>query len=201
MERCQGCGLKIELRKGMSIWSHMRKRSGELDEPCGYPRPGMGLIQMIHEYWGNPKLHAIWSKGLSSYTEFAILHALRQQATIHWNNCSNTCNHHCEAAAEQHADSYMLELKRGRHDLHPYDDDEVHSAAFEIHNKLVAIGEHLPSRARAGAMTCTYITGPGSSERCNCYEQAYRHWKLDHIQREGLKPVKIDDLYWSERFD
>ena len=159
----------------------------------------MGLIELIQEYWSIPQTYATWALDPKAviYTPNAILHGLRFQATIHYNNCENGCDGRCLKNGKATADTYMQELANGRHDLHPYDDNDVHMLAFEIHNAS--------GHGRSGVMTCTYVVGP-HGETCQCYEYGYQLWlkkKADEVLQEKIKntPIDLEDMYYEPRYD
>lgn len=209
IERCKNCEVILEQQPNGS-WKHRTYASNgaSIQNACNNPEVGIGLHELVLEYWREPQLYATWAIPIDSllYSPNCILSALQFQATIHWNSCGNSCNGRCTEAAKRHADSYMAERANGRHDLHPTEDQEVHMLAFEIHNIRVADGTHVPMGGRPGVMTCTYVVGTGSSEACDCYERGYTRWLLQKKQIREHRittktPIDPDDMYYEPRFD
>lgn len=206
IERCKNCEVIIEQTNGS--WKHRTSTDRGTQNACNNPEIGIGLHELVLEYWREPQLYATWAICIGSpqYSPNCILGALQFQATIHWNRCGNSCNGRCTSAAKQQADNYMAERANGRHDLHPTEDQEVHMLAFEIHNKRVEEGTHVPNRGRPGVMTCTYIVGPGSSEACDCYNRGYARWilqekKIPEHRIMAITPIDPDDMHYEPRFD
>lgn len=206
IERCKNCEVII-IQQSNGSWEHRISRGSGTENACNNPEIGMGLHELILEYWRAPQLYAVWAHlpGTIQYSRNCILNALQFQATIHWNSCGNSCNAHCTNAAKRQADGYMEQCKNGRHDLHPTDDQDVHMLAFEIHNKRLADGIHeIPGRP--GVMTCTYVVGTGSSEACDCYNRGYTHWILQKQQILEHRimantPIDPDDRHYEPRFE
>lgn len=210
VEKCKNCGLLIVQRDDGS-WMHQISTRIGGQHACGLNgEPGMGLTEMINQYRSAPGIYANWVPSSDAYTSNCIQHSLVQQATIHWNCCSKTdlrcIDARCTQFAKSQADMYMQQLANGRHDLTVEDDREVHSLAFKIHDKRIADGTHvlLTGRraGREGVLTATYVVGPGSSEACDCYEQAFERWVKDKEMKALMSiPMDPEDLHWEERFD
>lgn len=208
MEKCSNCGGlidSVDTSDGGSRWIHPPSHTRA---SCNNPVPGMGLTETIQLYYTHPQQYAVWARKENQYTPNgvgytgnAILHGLRMQATIHWNNCSNEQCKNCLAIGQDTANRYMQELANGRHDLHPKDDSEVHILAFDIHNVEAHAGRH----GRPGIMTCTYVVGPGSGAACYCYELAYQQWlkqpKPEVKTKAELIIVSPDDMYYEPRYE
>jgi hypothetical protein len=202
MEKCFACGGMIKLEQNNTDWAHIRSNGAPA---CNNPRPGMGLIETINDYYAHPESYSeSWER--LHYTDNAILHGLRMQATVHWNNCPKGACKNCLSIGQSTADRYMKELTNGRYDLHPNDNDRVYIIAFDIHNEKVKNGTHSPDRGKPGVMTCTYVVGPGSSEACSCYEEAYKQWLLlgvSHASQAIITALAIDpdEMHYEPRFE
>lgn len=210
LEKCSNCGGLIKLEQyvgssGGALWTHPTSVGRA---SCNNPMPGMGLIETIKLYYAHPQQYAVWARPENrytpngrGYTDNAILHGLRMQATVHWNNCPNTQCKNCLAVGQNTANGYMLELANGRHDLHPDNDNDVHTLAFAIHDAKANSTSH----GRPGVMTCTYVVGAGSSKACDCYEQGYQQWlqkiAQDSQAKAALVVVSPEDMYYEPRYE
>lgn len=209
LEKCFNCGGLIErINIGEGDGQRWTHPSSQTRARCDNPMPGMGLIETIQLYYAHPQQYAVWARPENrytpngrGYTDNAILHGLRMQATVHWNNCPNTQCKNCLPVGQDTANRYMEELANGRHDLHPSDDSDVHTLAFDIHNIEANAGKH----GRPGVMTCTYVVGAGSSNACHCYEQGYQQWLKKRAQEVQTKAawvtVSSDDMYYEPRYE
>jgi hypothetical protein len=202
--KCKNCGfIMINDPGAPTLWTH--RRTGQELVSCSNTEPGMDLPEVVAVYFKNPRIYATWAfkenpytcvPGDMEYTENAILHGLRMQATIHWNNCTiEKCNR-CRDVGRDTANTYMKGLAKGRHDLHPHDDDEVFRLAFRIHDTA--------GHGKPGIMTPSYTPGTSSNSHCDCYERGYELWlpnKKAKITDTSIIYNTEDDYFFEPRLD
>jgi hypothetical protein len=161
------------------------------------------ITHIQYAEWARPENR--YTPNGRGYTDNAILHGLRMQATVHWNNCPKSKCGNCLEVGRDTANRYMLELVNGRHDLHPDDDQEVHMLAFEIHNKMLEEGTHV-GPGKPGMMTCPYIVAEGSFRACDCYNRGWARWITQYKQKLeqqviALTPFDPDDMHYEPRYE